>query len=214
MSYWVECSDALTSTGGNLEFFLRSEEREDFKLKTLPFRSFTTVVAALSGETLFGSDPLTHGTYAISEALYLAGYNVHYYPEDSERRCIAELANQRNQCRVESAAVFGYSHGGGSVFRVVTSPNLGELRFEFTGYIDAVRNSSSFTASSEERFPIGSRFHFNYYQTTGILSGLPTAAPGANVERDFTATDSHFTIDDNQIVQRDLFTNIANRLRP
>lgn len=210
-SYWVECTDALT--GGNIEFYLRPNAGQDVKLKTLPFRSFTTVVAALSGETAFGADPLDHGTYDISEALYLKGYNVHYFDEGEEARCITELDNQGDHCKVTKAAVFGYSHGGGSVYRVVTA-SPGGLVIEFTGYIDAVNNSLTIGFGSEERFPTGSRFHFNYYQTNGALDGVPTNAPGANVERDFTATDDHYTIDNNATVQADLRTNLEGRLAP
>ena len=208
-SYWVECTDPITD--GNIEFFVSSGGTET-KIITLPFRSFTTVVTSLSGETGFGADPLTHGTYDISEALYLKGYNVHYYDEGQESRCIAEMDDQGDKCGVEKAAVFGYSHGGGSTYRVADAAP-GGLSLEFTGYIDAVTNRFMLTLESEERRPPGSGYHFNYYQTNGLFNGEPSV-PSADLEKDLTSTMDHGSIDNDPGVIADLISSLESNIAP
>ena len=182
-------------------------------MKSIPFRTFNSVVTALSGETAFGGGgPGTHGTYDICEDLYLNGYNVHYYDEAQESRCIAEMNDQGNLCEVNSIAVFGYSHGGGSTYRVVNS-GLGGLNLLYTGYIDAVNNSFTLNPSSEERRPPGSPFHFNYYQTNGFLNGQPSV-PVADQELDLTATTDHSSIDNDATVINDLTASLRANITP
>jgi hypothetical protein len=93
-SYWVECTDAMPS--GDIEFWLRPKSGgQDIKVKTLPFRSFQSVICALSGEVR-GNPAMaaSQGIYKICEDLYLDGYNIHYYPESSEKGCRDEIEDE------------------------------------------------------------------------------------------------------------------------
>ena len=210
-SYWVEASDAITS--GDISFVLRaSVDIMGSEIVAIPFRTFTTMVTALSGETGFGSDPATHGTYYISLDLYKKGYNIHYYPESQERRSIAEMNDQGNRCKVREAAIFGYSHGGGSTYQVADA-SPGGLNIKFTGYIDAVRNSSSFNPFSEERRPTNTNYHFNYYQRNGRLRGK-SSSPAADLEKDLTATTNHGSIDNDPGMIRDLKASLEDNIAP
>jgi hypothetical protein len=136
-SYWVECSDDMPS--GEIEFYIRPKSGgQDTKLKAIPFRSFKTVVGALSGEVWDNAaSASSQGIYKICEDLYLDGYNIHYYPESSESDCKTELKDQRDKCGVNKVGVFGYSHGGGSTYE--TTVFMGQV--DYTGYIDAIRNN-------------------------------------------------------------------------
>lgn len=209
-SYWVECTDTLTTA--NIEFFLRSAGGQDVKLKTLPFRSFTTVVCALSGEVFnTPTNAANQGTYDISEALYLEGYNIAYYPESSETRAAQELKDQRAKCGIAKIGVFGWSHGGGSTYNLALA--LGQVAF--TGYIDAIAQGWT---SAEDRYPTGSAYHFNYYQrnwfTYPPLAGDKTNPPGANKEKDLSSTTDHFSIVVDPSVQADIKASLKSQISP
>ena len=210
-SYWIEATDRQALA--NITFAIRSSGGGNATdIAVIPFRTFTTVVTALSGETGFGGDPLTHGTYDISLDLYKKGYNIHYYAEKNEARCIAEMSDQGTKCKVIDAAVFGYSHGGGSTYRVAKEAP-GGLNLKYTGYIDAVTNRWQFTYESEERRPPGSAYHFNYYQTNGVLNGEPSV-PAADLEKDLTATTDHGTIHNDPSVIKDLTDSLETKIDP
>lgn len=210
-SYWVEATDSVAS--GNITFAIRSAGGGNATdIAAIPFRTYTTVVTSLSGETGLGGDPLTHGTYDISLDLYKKGYNIHYYDEGEADRCLAEMSDQGTKCKVTDAAIFGYSHGGGSTYRVANA-SPGGLTIKYTGYIDAVTNRWLGTFESEERRPPGSAYHFNYYQTNGVLDGKPSV-PAADLEKDLTATTDHFTIHKGAAVIKDLTNSLEANINP
>jgi len=213
-SYWVECTDDMPS--GDVEFYIRPKSGgQDTKLKALPFRSFSFVVCALSGE-VWGNpaSASSQGLYKICENLYLDGYNIHYFPESSEARALAEIRDERNNCGIQKIGVCGYSHGGGSTYRLAVA--IGQINF--SGYIDAIANSYTLDTLSEDRYPIGSAYHFNYYQRNWSLAlplrGDKTKPPGANIEKDFTSTTDHMSIDDNATVANDLKAALKAQITP
>jgi len=77
-----------------------------------------------------------------------------------------------------------------------------------------VKNTSNIDFRSENRRPVASSFHFNYYQTSGSLKGAPSE-PNANREMDLTApTVNHGNIDNNITVINDLTSSIESRINP
>jgi hypothetical protein len=215
-SYWVECSDDMPS--GEIKFYIRPKSGgQDTKLKAIPFRSFKTVVGALSGEVWDNAaSASSQGIYKICEDLYLDGYNIHYYPESSVDRCKLEIKDQRDKCEVSDIGVFGYSHGGGSTYD--TTLFMGQVNY--TGYIDAIRNNFfDINPFAEERYPTGSSYHVNYYQSNWVLTNPPlagakTKTPGANVEVDLTSSTKHDTIDDSPIVSSGIKSTLKGKIAP
>jgi hypothetical protein len=214
-SYWVECTDDLP--GGEIEFYIRPKSGgQDTKLIALPFRSFKSVVCALSGEDWDKpASAASQGIYKICEDLYLDGYNIHYFSESSEGRCKIEAKNQRDECGTNVLGIFGYSHGGGSTYNVA----LFLSQVNYSGYIDAIQNNfGNVNPFAEERYPTGSSYHVNYFQRNLPLDvplrGNKTQPPGANVELDLTDTTTHATIDGSSVVADGIKTTLKGKINP
>jgi hypothetical protein len=78
--------------------------------------------------------------------------------------------------KVSDVVIYGHSHGGGATYELATLIGNyyqnGGYAFEIamTGYIDAIRRPG---VAAEDRRPnsappYGSKFHVNYYQSTGV----------------------------------------------
>jgi len=88
---------------------------------------------------------------------------------------------------VTSIALYGFSHGGGSIFDLserlnANKPSIGAFEIVFTGYIDGIENDSDLDLDAEVRLPIGTLYHVNYYQNSFLfflIWGAPV--PGADV---------------------------------
>jgi len=116
-------------------------------------------------------------------------------------------------------AMVGYSHGGGLVYEVsqqLPDPAWhlnGRYDFSFAGYIDAVDRPGP---GPETHRPVGVDFHMNYYQSrpnADLFTG--TFIAGADVNYDFDAmvdSQTHTSIDDNQVVHDDFANAILARL--
>ncbi len=137
-----------------------------------------------------------------------------------EGRAFDELCAAINLRGQTNVALVGHSHGGGSVYHLsrrmafdgqynaevdTTFSNRITQNYNlvFTSYIDAVKNNSTATTSSEDRLPIGTAYHLNQYQTVPYIYQLyqwslfnGTYVVGAS-NFDRTALDVvHTTIDD------------------
>jgi hypothetical protein len=130
---------------------------------------------------------------------------------------IVDVQNAGN--RPVDLAMVGYSHGGGLVYEVsrqLPDPGWhlrGRYNFSFAGYIDAVDRPGPF---AETHRPVGAGFHMNYYQSrpnADLFTGGFIA--DADVNHDFDAiqdTETHTSIDDEQVVHDDFADAIRARL--
>lgn len=156
------------------------------------FVPFTSVVIALGGENQSPSDPpnSNHGTFQIARDLYVMGYDVHMYDEDDVSSngsgpVYNEVVSAVQGRGIGSVAIFGYSHGGGSTHDLSNRLNnnrgsIGSFSIDYTGYVDAIRNSSDIDINAETRLPPSTAYHVNYYQRNDFfLRG--NAVPGADV---------------------------------
>lgn len=186
---------------------------------TLVFHSFRALVLALGGEGQVPSDPPdpNSGTFVAAQALYRRGYDVHMYDEDGvgpdgSGVVYNEAATAIRDRAVDTVAIFGYSHGGGSTYDLaelldIRRPALGVFEIEFTSYVDAVSNNSDIDVAQELRRPPSTGFHLNHYQHGSLFEDLgldggpvPDSNPpptGLDVETTpWGATSTHFQVDD------------------
>lgn len=116
---------------------------------------------------------------------------------------------------VASLAIVGYSHGGGSVYKMSKFlrdifHQIPPFEIRYTAYIDAIRENNAMDFRSETRIPPLSSFHFNGYQRNGgpgpgcLLCGdsIPTSAveiliPGTASDLDHLTIDDFITVLDN-----------------
>jgi hypothetical protein len=179
--------------------------------------SFTSVVIALGGEDQVPADPPfepdNHGTFQVAIELYQRGYDVHMYDEDvvsgsGAGAAFDEVQSAVRDRGVESVAIFGYSHGGGSTNDLArrlddNRGTIGTFTIDFTGYVDGIDNDSDFDIGTETALPPSTGYHANYYENPGCglfaLCGGPIA--GADFDLNVNTTPwgaglGHFTVDD------------------
>jgi hypothetical protein len=94
---------------------------------------------------------------------------------------------------VTSISLYGFSHGGGSVFDLserldANKASIGTFDIPFTGYIDSIENDSDTDLAPEVRLPIGTAYHVNYYQSFGIIPPWGASVLGADVNVNVTTT--------------------------
>ena len=227
MTVWVE-----SPTGGvsDLEFEARSVPGDNLvssdKIHCYPFSS---VVVFFEGEFGVPSDPPGSGISALALATYLNGYDVHLYDEpdagetpNTEGVAFEEIGAAVEHRGVTSVAIIGYSHGGGSTYRISERMDADATTFNlaFTAYIDAITQPLG-NITAEDRRPVGSVFHINYFQVAQgndfplYLDGAPSTPAGAGFEDnvdDPTVTESHTTIDDAQVVQDGIRTRLFQQV--
>jgi len=223
MSVWVE-----NPSGGNADFELVAKDSggNDVCSDKIHFYPFTSVVIVFEGEFGVPADPPQTGISQLALDIYENGYDVHLYEEpdlgdnpNAEDDAFAEIENAVDNRQVNSVAIIGYSHGGGSTFNVSEDMDNDPTAFNlnFTAYIDAVTQGS---IAQENRRPVNSAFHVNYYQegslADGWLDGGPIDnPPGANHEVNVdepVATETHTTIDDDAAVHAGITTRLYQQI--
>ena len=200
----------------------------------LSFFAFTSVVIALGGEDQVPDDPPNdpgnHGTFEIAIDLYEMGYDVHMYDEDvvannGSGSAYNEVVSAVQDRGVESIAIFGYSHGGGSTADLSgrldqNRASIGTFSIDFTGYMDGIGNSSDIDISSETQLPPSTQYHANYYQgPCGFLSLCGAAVPGATFDLNVNTTVwgaglGHFTVDDAPEVTGGIIDQLTSQVAP
>ncbi|MGI6301054.1 MAG: thrombospondin type 3 repeat-containing protein [Verrucomicrobiota bacterium] len=223
MSVWVE-----NPSGGNADFELVAKDSggNDVCSDKIHFYPFTSVVIVFEGENGTPSDPPAGGVSELALSIYTNGYDVHLYDEpdiheqnNGEEQALDEIANATGNRQVTQIAIMGYSHGGGSTYRVADDLN-GTITM--SAYIDAV-SQPLINMSQETRLPPGSQYHLNYYQV-GVawplndpfydlgLDGGPV--PGAvNINLDQNGqVETHTTIDDDPAVLNGIRSALFQRV--
>ena len=228
-SVWVESPE-----GGEVD--LTFELRDTQTLQVLAsdevhFYSFTSLVIGLHGEFQFPTDPVIGPNEGISElavALHKDGYDSRMYVEnavasDGSGVVYDEIVDAVQNRGVTSLGLYGFSHGGGSVYdlaeRLYTNKaSIGDFEIDFTGYIDSIENDSDVDLDAEIRRPIDTKYHVNYYQHWGFIPpwGYPVA--GADVDVNVTSTSWgsflwHITITNSADVQAGIYEPMVLRVQ-
>jgi subtilisin-like proprotein convertase family protein len=198
-SVWVE-----NPNGGDA--FLDFESREVQSLLVMStdrirFFPFTSLVIGLHGEFQFPTDPVfgpNEGVSVLAVALHGEGYDSHMYVEndvasDGSGPVYDEIVAAVQSRGVTSLALYGFSHGGGSIYDLAerlqaNRAGIGEFDILFTAYIDGVENDSDLDLDPEIRLPPDTQYHVNYYQQFGFIPPWGDSVPGANVDVNVTST--------------------------
>ena len=122
---------------------------------------------------------------------------------------------------VTSVALYGFSHGGGSIFDLserldANKATIGPFDITFTGYIDSIENDSDVDLDPEVRLPVGTAYHVNYYQSFGIIPPWGASVPGADVDVNVTSTLwgfllVHISITNSSVVQQGIHDPLVLR---
>jgi hypothetical protein len=167
----------------------------------IQFFVFTSLVIGLHGEFQFPTDPVfgpNEGVSILAVRLHEQGYDSHMYVEnlveaDGSGDVYDEIVSAVQNRGVTSIGLYGFSHGGGSIFDLserlnANKASIGAFDIAFTGYIDGIENDSDLDLDPEVRLPIGSGYHVNYYQSFGIIPPWGSTVPGADVNVNVSAT--------------------------
>lgn len=191
----------------------------------ISFYTFNSMILVFGGwrQNPQNYDDPDAGSFDIGYRLFLAGYNVYIYSETEvpwgqpgTGLAATDLVNAIKTRNISKVGICGYSYGGGSTYRLCeylfnNSSNIGPFDVDFTAYIDAI-NSAPALIIAEDRFPLGSSYHVNYYQTVDkLLRG--TYVTGADTNQMIQNVD-HTTIDDNIIVKSGIETYIKKKIKP
>ena len=225
---WVESPE-----GGDadLTFELRdSETLQVLASDEVHFYAFTSIVIGLHGEFQFPTDPVFGPNEGISElavALYIEGYDSYMYVEnavasDGSGAVYDEIVDAVQNRGVHSVGLYGFSHGGGSIYDLVerlqaNQASIGDFDIDFTGYIDSIENDSDVDLDPEIRTPIGANYHVNYYQQWGIIPPWGSSVAGADVDVNVTSTSWgsfiwHITITNSAEVQAGIHDPLVFRV--
>jgi len=198
-SFWVENTDGGLAS---LEFEAR-EIAGGLVLSSdrIEFYPFTSLVIGLHGEFQFPTDPVygpNEGISYVTIDLHEDGYDAHMYEEndvasDGSGAVYDEIVNAVSNRGVTSVAIYGFSHGGGSLFDLteLLATNAGSIppfEIPFTGYIDSIENDSDTDLDPEIRLPVGSTYHVNYYQSNWFWWIWGDSVPGSDVDVNVTNT--------------------------
>jgi hypothetical protein len=200
---------------------------------SVTFSPFQGVVIAMGGENDDPKDPPNpaQGLWQMAKELYTAfpPYDVHPLNEDFENEAFNEVRNAVRLRDVIDVAMFGFSHGGGSIYNVVRRLDrervrVGSFDIKMTGYIDAIQDDSSFP---EFRRPPGSVHHVNFYQYRspiaiipywpygGPTTGLQVGDVQVNVaQTPWGARLSHFSIDQHPNVKKAVVDAVRTSVTP
>jgi hypothetical protein len=187
----------------------------------ISFTPFTSIIIGFVGEFGKRSDPGS-GVNQMIRTLRDEGYDAHIFdegdaPDAPGKGGPIDARDETNAAIngrvVTNVAIFGHSHGGGSTFALSEQLNR---QLPYTAYIDAIQQPLLNT-SPEVRRPIGSQYHENLYQRTGLIRG---DTMGANANEDYDVrTDpqwlidvNHQTIDNHMRVQTHIITGIKMKV--
>jgi len=180
MTVWVEWRHMFGS-GADLSLTVwdTAQNKQALDGDRIHFYPFTSVVVAFGGNDAQPLDA-NAGPFQMAIVLYEDGYDVHAYCEgivdDAARIPYHEVERAVEDRGVTQVAVFGHSYGGGATYvladQLSDDPPTGNWSLTFTGYIDAVTHDWGW--ESEERLPLGTDYHVNYYQTSDEPDGEPT----------------------------------------
>jgi len=195
-------------------------------LDTVKFYSFRSIVIALGGEWQSLPKDIAAGTYQTAIELFKKGYDVHMYDEDDVTAlgwgpAYAEVVRAVRERKVSNVAIFGFSHGGGSVYDLANRLNINRARIGFfttvfTGYIDAI---TTLDRIAERRLPPGTRFHVNLFETKTLLLHGNTTYVGKTPAYQLNVTITswgrklgHSEIDDDPLVRNLLRASLITRV--
>jgi subtilisin-like proprotein convertase family protein len=198
-SVWVESPE-----GGEADLTFELRDTETLAILAsdqVHFYSFSSLVVGLHGEFQFPTDPVFGPNEGISElavALHKEGYDSHMYVEnnvasDGSGAVYDEIVNAVQNRGVTSVALYGFSHGGGSLYDLTerlqaNQASIGDFEIVFTAYIDAIENDSDVDLDSETRLPLGTQYHVNYYQQWGFIPPWGNSVAGADINVNVTST--------------------------
>ena len=220
MTVWVE-----NPNGGSADLELQAKGDSGFVVCSdkIHFYPFTSIVIVFGGEfqdTVTDPPPTGAMIYSVATRLFQGGYDAHMYEEpddddivNTEDSAFNEIASAVNMRQVNAVAVIGYSHGGGSTWRVAhrLSTENPPIGLSFTAYVDAIVQGSIYMA--ETRYPTNSAYHANYYQVDLFgLSGAPTAEPPLVATNWYFPLLSHGNIDDEPIVLNDIIQRLIGQV--
>jgi hypothetical protein len=233
LTVWAEKPDI-----GNSQLQIAVRRTRDASIVTtdeISLFAFRSIVIALGGEDQVAGDPPVvpgnHGTFVIAIDLYELGYDVHMYDEDvvssnGSGAAYDEVVRAVRDRSVESIAIYGYSHGAGSTNDLAirldnNRASIGSFSIDFTGYVDAINNSSDIDIFTETQLPQSTAYHANYYENPGCglftLCGGPIA--GADFDLNVNTTPwgaglTHFTVDDAPNVTTGLMNQLMMQVTP
>ncbi len=227
-SLWVESTDGGLAS---LEFEAR-EISGGLVLSSdlIEFYPFTSLVIGLHGEFQFPTDPVygpNEGISYVTIDLHEEGYDAHMYEEndvasDGSGAVYDEIVNAVVNRGVTAVAMFGFSHGGGSIYDLserlaANAGSIGPFEIPFTGYIDSIENDSDADLDPEIRLPIGSAYHVNYYQSNWFWWIWGDSVPGSDVDVHVTNTGwggglSHISITTHSNIQNGIHDPLVLRV--
>jgi hypothetical protein len=233
ITVWAEMPEADTS--GLTLVVRRTSDQSVLASDELHLFAFSSVVIALGGEDQVPADPplepTNHGMFQVAIDLYELGYDVHMYDEDvvgasGAGAAFEEVESAVRDRGVDSVAIFGYSHGGGSTNDLArlldeNRGSIGTFSIDFTGYVDGIDNDSDIDIGTETALPPSTAYHANYYENRGcgffVLCGGPIV--GATFDLDVNTTPwgadlGHFTIDDAPEVKTGLMDQLILQVAP
>jgi hypothetical protein len=196
----------------------------------LRFRPFRSLVIALDGEFLTPSDPpsgLNSGIAEMSIVLRMLGYDAHMYVENvvdptGAGELYDEIVSAVQERGVTELACIGFSHGGGSCYDVLAklkADGIEGFTVPFTAYIDGISNASDLTILPEDRLPIDSEYHVNFFQTNFFTplwiwgTSIPDAEVNVNVNNTtWGAGVLHITITQVEEVQLGILVPLVNEV--
>ena len=227
-SVWVESPEGGEA---DLTFELRDTQTlEVLASDEVHFFSFTSLTIGLHGEFQFPTDPVygpNEGISYLAVALHEEGFDSHMYEEDDVASdgsgpVYDEIVEAVQNRGVTSVALYGFSHGGGSIYDLserlqLNQASIGEFDIVLTAYIDSIENDSDVDLDPEVRLPLNTQYHVNYYQQWGFIPPWGDSVAGADVDVNVTSTSWgsflwHITITNSSEVQSGIFDPILLRV--
>ncbi|MDE0887114.1 MAG: proprotein convertase P-domain-containing protein [Myxococcota bacterium] len=198
-SLWVENTD-----GGSAALELEAREIVGglvLASDLVEFYTFTSLIIGLHGEFQFATDPVfgpNEGISYLTIDFHEDGFDAHMFEEndvasDGSGRVYDEIVNAVLNRGVTCVAIFGFSHGGGSIYDLsellaANAASIGPFDICFTGYIDSIENDSDADLDPEIRRPLGSAYHVNMYQSNWFWWIWGDSVPGSDVDVNVTNT--------------------------
>lgn len=224
-SYWLEAVRTGELKDEELKFLIRPEGGgEKVELKKFAVNGFKSFVIGLSGED-FGNIPDVRdfGIFDVAQDLYLEGYNIAFYDEDRVGNdgggAVFDEVDAQTQGSIKELGIYGWSHGGGSVYNLCDKIYLdlgaggGGFSIPIAFYVDAIAENS--TAPVTE-IPVMAERVINFYQREGPLGGVeiqgvPMGVPVVNHELSL-GIDGHLEIASNPVVTNGIASGISDAL--
>jgi hypothetical protein len=168
--------------------YRETDESSEQLIDTVDIKPYTSQIVAFSGETFGFRDPFDNGIFDVAKRLYIGGANVAYYDVNSQTAVAKANAERFIDQGMKRVGILGHSHGGGATYRLSRDLSTGARSYTLaaTAYVDAIQHDSTFEGQAEDRLPIATAYHVNYYQDSGILQGVAT--PGGNVNLNVRTT--------------------------